>query len=77
MIRTSVSNKNVAQVSNLVLNMKKFDAVEFQRKARLKISEKYNTNRDEFLSELKRKYNETPKHKTRNYVKKALKRAPH
>jgi hypothetical protein len=51
---------------------KKFDAVEFQRKIRLELSEKYNSNREEFLNELKRKYSELPEHKTHNHVRKTL-----
>ena len=43
---------------------KSFNSVEFQRKIRLELSEKYNSNREEFLNELKRKCGELPKHKT-------------
>jgi len=39
---------------------KKFDAVEFQRMAREKLSKKYNSNRDEFLRELKEKFRSLP-----------------
>ena len=35
---------------------KKFDAVKFQRKIREKLSDKYNTDREAFLNELKVKY---------------------
>lgn len=35
---------------------KKFDAVKFQRKVREELSERYTTNRDKFLRELKEKY---------------------
>ena len=58
---------------NLLALKKRFNAVEFQRKIRLELSEKYNSNREEFLNELKRKYGELPEHKTRSHAKKALK----
>jgi len=35
---------------------KTFDCVKFQRKAREKLSKKYNTNRNKFLKELNNKY---------------------
>ena len=35
---------------------KKFDAVKFQRKIREELSNKYNTDREAFLNELKVKY---------------------
>lgn len=35
---------------------KKFDAVKFQREVREELSKKYNSNRDEFLRELKEEY---------------------
>ena len=35
---------------------KKFDAVKFQRKIREKLGDKYNTDREAFLNELKVKY---------------------
>lgn len=35
---------------------KKFDAVEFQREARERMSRQYNLNREEFLRELREKY---------------------
>jgi len=57
---------------NLFALKKRFNAVEFQRKVRLVLSEKYNSNREEFLNELKRKYDELPKHKTRSHTKKTL-----
>ncbi len=38
---------------------KTFDSVKFQRKAREKLSKRYNTNRNKFLKELHNKYKET------------------
>jgi len=35
---------------------KKFDAVKFQRKIREELGERYNSDRDAFLCELKEKY---------------------
>ena len=35
---------------------KKFDAVEYQRKVRAELSEKYRDNREEFIRELNKKY---------------------
>lgn len=35
---------------------KKFDAVDFQRKIREELSEKYNADREAFLKDLKKKY---------------------
>lgn len=35
---------------------KKFDAVKFQRKVREELSEKYSSDREAFLCELKEKY---------------------
>ena len=35
---------------------KKFDAVQFQRNVREELSEKYSSNREVFLRELKEKY---------------------
>jgi hypothetical protein len=35
---------------------KKFDAVEFQRKARAEVSRKYRSNRRAFLRQMKEKY---------------------
>lgn len=35
---------------------KKFDAVKFQRQVREEVSEKYSSNREAFLRELKEKY---------------------
>ncbi len=43
---------------------KKFDAVRFQRKIREELSEKYNSDRDAFLRELKEKYSNLRKQKT-------------
>ena len=40
---------------------KKFDAVEFQRKAREKMSRKYTANRDAFIHELEEKYGDIKK----------------
>ncbi len=37
---------------------KTFDSVKFQRKAREKLSKRYNTNRNKFLKELHDKYKE-------------------
>ena len=37
---------------------KKFDAVKFQQDARKKMSEKYNSNREEFMRELNLRYGE-------------------
>lgn len=48
---------------------KKFDAVQFQRKARQELSEKYCANRRIFLRELKEKYSNLQKHKTGTPVK--------
>ena len=45
---------------------KKFDAVKFQRKIRKKLSEKYLSNHEAFLRELKEKYGKL-------YKKKAVK----
>jgi hypothetical protein len=35
---------------------KKFDAVKFQQETRKELSEKYNSNREEFMRELNEKY---------------------
>ncbi|MBI4721644.1 MAG: hypothetical protein HY769_01335 [Candidatus Stahlbacteria bacterium] len=35
---------------------KEFDAVQFQRETRKKLSKKYNVDRESFLKELKEKY---------------------
>lgn len=42
---------------------KRFDAVKFQRKMREDLSEKYNSDREEFLRELKEKYGHLQKQK--------------
>ena len=42
---------------------KKFDAVKFQREVREELSEKYNSNREEFLCELNEKYGHLQKGK--------------
>lgn len=42
---------------------KKFDAVKFQREIREKLSEKYTTDREGFLNELKAKYGSLKKRK--------------
>lgn len=44
--------------------MKKFDAVKFQRKMREELSERYNSDRDAFLCELKKKYGNLRKRET-------------
>jgi hypothetical protein len=38
---------------------KKFDAVKFQQEVRKELSEKYNTNRDEFMRELNLRYGDS------------------
>lgn len=43
---------------------KKFDAVDFQRKTREELSEKYNADREAFLKDLKKKYGFLKKGKT-------------
>jgi len=48
---------------------KKFDAVQFQRKVRQELSEKYCANRKAFLGELKEKYGDLQKHKVGTRVK--------
>ena len=48
---------------------KKFDAVQFQRKARQELSEKYCANRKAFLCELKEKYGNSQKQKVGTRVK--------
>lgn len=45
---------------------KRFDAVKFQQEIRKELSEKYNSNREEFMRELKAKYGDPrakPAHK--------------
>ena len=46
---------------------KKFDAVQFQRKARQELSEKYSSNRERFLRELEEKYGHLQKEKVDLY----------
>ncbi|MEW6102814.1 MAG: hypothetical protein AB1630_03195 [bacterium] len=43
---------------------KKFDAVKFQRKIREELSEKYTTDRESFLKELKTRYSSFKKRKS-------------
>ena len=43
---------------------KKFDAVKFQRKIREELSERYNSDRDAFLRELREKYGKLRKQET-------------
>ncbi|MCL0068204.1 hypothetical protein M1N42_00440 [Thermodesulfovibrionales bacterium] len=48
---------------------KKFDAVKFQRKIREELSEKYFSNREAFLRELKEKYGNLQKRKAGTHIK--------
>ncbi|KKM06868.1 hypothetical protein LCGC14_1739680 [marine sediment metagenome] len=48
---------------------KKFDAVKFQRKVREEMSEKYCSNREAFLRELKEKYGNLQKQKVGTHIK--------
>ena len=48
---------------------KKFDAVQFQRKARQESSENYSVNREAFLRELKEKYGNLQKQKVGTHIK--------
>ncbi len=48
---------------------KKFDAVQFQRKARQELSEKYSANREAFFRELKEKYGNLQKQKVGTHIK--------
>ena len=48
-------------------NKKKFDAVQFQRKVREELSEKYGSNREQFLRELKEEYGYLRKQKVGLY----------
>lgn len=48
---------------------KKFDAVKFQRKVREELSEKYDSDREAFLRELKEKYGSLQKQKTETHTK--------
>ena len=46
---------------------KKFDAVEFQRKARKELGEKYLSDREVFLRELEEKYGDLQRKKVNTY----------
>jgi hypothetical protein len=48
---------------------KKFDAVKFQRKVREELSEKYLSDREEFLRELKEKYGDLQKQKIGTHIR--------
>lgn len=48
---------------------KKFDAVKFQRKVREELSEKYASNREAFLRELKEKYGNLQKQKAGMHIR--------
>ncbi|MEA1964918.1 MAG: hypothetical protein U9O41_07310 [Candidatus Aerophobetes bacterium] len=48
---------------------KKFDAVKFQREVRKELSEKYSSNREAFLRELKEKYGNLQKQKTDTHIR--------
>ncbi len=48
---------------------KKFDAVEFQRKVRKELGEKYLANREEFLYELEEKYGDLQRKKISAHIK--------
>lgn len=47
----------------------KFDAVEFQRKVREELSEKYFSDREAFLHELKEKYGKLQKQKSGTHIR--------
>ena len=47
---------------------KKFDAVKFQRNVREKLSEKYTSDREAFLRELKEKYGNLQKQKAGTHI---------
>ena len=47
---------------------KTFDAVKFQRKIREELSEKYSSNREAFLRELKEKYGDLQKQMADTHV---------
>jgi len=46
-----------------------FDAVKFQRKVREELSEKYSSNREAFLRELKEKYGNLQKQKAGTHIR--------
>ncbi|MCL0040912.1 hypothetical protein M1M90_02335 [Thermodesulfovibrionales bacterium] len=48
---------------------KKFDAVKFQRKVCEELSEKYSSNREAFLRELKEKYGNLQKRKAGTHIR--------
>jgi ribosomal protein L29 len=48
---------------------KKFDAVKFQRKIREELSEKYLSERETFLRELKEKYGDLQKQKIGTHIR--------
>ena len=48
---------------------KKFDAVEFQRKVREELSEKYSSDREAFLRQLKVKYGNLQKRKAGTHLR--------
>jgi len=48
---------------------KKFDAVKFQRKVREELSEKYSSNREAFLRELKEKYGNLQKQMAGTHIR--------
>ena len=48
---------------------KRFDAVEFQRKIRKELGEKYLTDREEFLYELEEKYGALHKQKVVTHIR--------
>ncbi|NOR17946.1 hypothetical protein GQ543_09620, partial [candidate division WOR-3 bacterium] len=47
---------------------KKFNAVEFQRKARKELGEKYLSNREAFLHELEEKYGDLQRKKINAHI---------
>ena len=48
---------------------KKFDAVKFQRQVREELSEKYSSNREIFLRELKEKYSNLQKRMAGTHIR--------
>ncbi len=48
---------------------KKFDAVKFQRQVREEVSEKYSSNREAFLRELKEKYGNLQKRMAGTHIR--------
>ena len=48
---------------------KTFDSVKFQRKAREKLSKRYNIDKNKFLKELHNKYKETDDNKIKSVSK--------